>query len=109
LGLYKDCSGFVNYKTYDNIYKYGCKKALTVEQLERFGIYVSFELPEYFRPELKKLGIEPLYVIIKNSGQLNRLVDLYKELPYVAIKLIDSNDDRLIRCRSHYFKKAIKE
>jgi len=107
-------TGLTSFAKYQNIFKTGCKKALTVEQLADGGVSVWIGTPYVYGGIEEKYGLKQFELKAKSGENLVELYELMEEyikgtelLP--TIRFTGMYDETPTRLRKKFFPRVRKE
>jgi len=106
------CTHNTTFGQYIGLFKTGCKKALTVEELKTFGVGVCIASSSFSDDKLKKLGWERFTAVPQTSDELMKIIkevtEIYKDIPF-NIDFVGLNIDKLREIRRKKFPCIKKE
>jgi hypothetical protein len=102
------------YGQFEGIFKIGCKKSLTIEQLMEENVNIIVKNTYYNEKMKQKFGIEPFSKSVTSEQELidaiNECNKLFKSTPIQATVEFDyMPEDKPKRLRNKYFSKVKKE
>ena len=112
LAIGGSCSS-TTFGQFKGIFKTGCDKALTIEQLNDSGVSVVVRNGYYSSEERDKLGIPSFYKMVYSSIQLEKAIDEFEEIfkgtnqiPYISFNGMGDNTPKYLR-QKHFKKDTI--